>query len=252
MSCIPKPTMPTSCSSELFVACPTMINVCDWLMMHRTRTANPDQCGGKTYDIFAVTEYPVFGSKHEHISTNVGIPLGPLCVEVATEIDVRTGCTVMHRDQVTLSVKYPLLPSVKAGTYKGDLHSRCGITMSVGVPEIYGTIHVWIQDDCGCELQAWLWVEFDFCVFDVNYKGKFAVLPIPRWFISSNKLSNYAVQTTSLMAISGELEVPSDGTNETIDSVVSDTTPGTALTSGPGEPNVPSVSTGDEANKTAA
>ena len=174
-------------------------------MMHHTTITNGN-CGGRTYDIFAVTEYPVFGSKNEHISTNVGIPLGPLslevgperdslfhrqnmlsdcsprlaCSQLATQIDVRTGCVIAYRDQVTLSVKYPLLPSVKAGTYKGDLHSPCGITMSVGVPEIYGTVHVWIQDDiCECGPQTWLWVEFDFCVFDVNYKGKFAVLPIP-------------------------------------------------------------------------
>ena len=55
-------------------------------MMHHTTITNGD-CGGRTYDIFAVTEYPVFGSKNEHISTNVGIPLGPLSLEVGPNHD---------------------------------------------------------------------------------------------------------------------------------------------------------------------
>ena len=98
--------------------------------------------------------------------------------QLATDIDVRTGF-VSYRDQVTVNVKYPLLPSVKAGTFKGDL--RSGITMSIGVPEIYGSIRVWIEFDFfePWNLKAHLWVEFDLCVFGVEYKGKFAVLPIP-------------------------------------------------------------------------
>ena len=69
------------------------------------------------------------------------------------------------------------------------------------------------------------------------------VLPSSRWFVASNLLKD-GVQATSLIAaIGGELEAVLDGTNETVD-VVSDTTPGTALTSGPGA--------GKEANKTTA
>ena len=87
---------------------------------------------------------------------------------------------VPYRDQVTINVKYPLLPSVKAGTFKGDL--RSGITMSIGVPEIYGTIRIWIDITIFRLWKHWkafLWVEFDLCVFGVEYKGEFAVLPIP-------------------------------------------------------------------------
>ena len=96
--------------------------------------------------------------------------------QLATEIDVRSDC-VPHRDQVTINVKYPLLPSVKAGTFKSDL--RSGITMSIGVPEIYGSIRIWIEFDFYGSWTSSLWVEFDLCVFGVEYKGKFAVLPIP-------------------------------------------------------------------------
>ena len=59
------------------------------------------------------------------------------------------------------------------------------------------------------------------------------VLPSSRWFVAS-KLLKDGVQATSLIAaIGGELEAVLDGTNETVD-VVSDTTPGTAVTSGSG------------------
>ena len=68
-------------------------------------------------------------------------------------------------------------------------------------------------------------------------------MPHSRWFIAS-KLPKDGLQTASLIAaIGGELEAVLDGTNETVD-VVSDTTLGTALTSGPGA--------GKEANKTTA
>ena len=79
---------------------------------------------------------------------------------------------------MTIGVKYPLLPSVKAGTYVGDLRVFPGIHMAVGVPEVYGTINMFIQEDF-CSKTASLWVEFDLTVFGVEYKGKFAVLPIP-------------------------------------------------------------------------
>ena len=80
-----------------------------------------------------------------------------------------------------MNVKYPLLASVKAGTYKGDLHCGRGIDLAIGVPEIYGSIRVWIEFDFfePWNLKAYLWVEFDLCVFGVEYKGKFAVIPIP-------------------------------------------------------------------------
>ena len=78
-----------------------------------------------------------------------------------------------------MSVKYPLLPSVKAGTYKGDLHCGRGIDLAIGVPEIYGTLRFWVQGGDHCNPTAWLWVEFDLHVFDKEYKGKFAVIPIP-------------------------------------------------------------------------
>ncbi|KAI1788153.1 hypothetical protein LXA43DRAFT_895157 [Ganoderma leucocontextum] len=185
MSCILKPTMPTSCSSELYVACPTMINVHEWLMIHHTIVTNGDCCGRK-YDIFAVAEYPIFGSKHEYIDANIGIPLGPLTIEFAGKIDVRDCGS--HVDHVTVNIKYPLLASVKGGSYKGDLHCGRGIDMSVGVPEIYGSVRLWVQKDDACHPHAWLWVEFDLHVFGVEYKGKFAVLPVPRWFASSDKL----------------------------------------------------------------
>ncbi|PIL25353.1 hypothetical protein GSI_13242 [Ganoderma sinense ZZ0214-1] len=187
MSCILKPTMPTSCSSELFVACPTMINVREWLTIHHKTASNSD-CGAHKHHVFAVAEYPIFGSKHEFINTNIGIPLGPLSVEFAGQIDIRE-CGPRF-DQVTVNVKYPLLASVKAGTYKGDLHCGCGINMAIGVPEIYGTLRLWVQGGDAFHPHAWLWVEFDLHVFDVEYKGKFAVLPIPRWltFPSPDKL----------------------------------------------------------------
>ena len=72
------------------------------------------------------------------------------------------------------------------------------------------------------------------------------VLPSSRWFVARNLLKD-GVQATSLIAaIGGELEAVLDGTNETTDvvDVASDTTPGTAVASGPGAGNV--------ANKTAA
>ena len=91
--------------------------------------------------------------------------------QFAAQIDVRE-CVPRHNDQITVGVKYPLLPSVKAGTYKGDLHCGRGIELAIGVPEIFGTLRFWIQD-------CYLWVEFDLCVFGTEYKGKFALIPIP-------------------------------------------------------------------------
>ena len=164
-------------------------------MIHHA-IANNSDCGGKKYHVFAVAEYPIFGSKREYINTNIGIPLGPLSVEVgslrclltvrecssasaqfAGQIDIRE-CGPRF-DQVTVNVKYPLLASVKAGTFKGDLNHGHGIYMAIGVPEIYGTLQFWVQGGGDCNPQAWLWVEFDLHVFDVEYKGKFALIPIP-------------------------------------------------------------------------
>ena len=56
-------------------------DVYDWLMNHHT-TVTSGECCGKMYHIFAVTDFPVFGSKCEYISTTVGIPLGPLSLAV--------------------------------------------------------------------------------------------------------------------------------------------------------------------------
>ena len=72
------------------------------------------------------------------------------------------------------------------------------------------------------------------------------VLPSSRWFVASNLLKDGVEATSLIAAIGGELEAVLGGTNETTDvvDVVSDTTPGAALSSGPGA--------GKEANKTAA
>ena len=101
-------------------------------------------------------------------------------LQFAGQIDIRECATRLS--QITVNVKYPLLASVKAGTYKGDLHCGDGINMAIGVPEIYGTIRIWIDITIFRLWKHWkafLWVEFDLCVFGVEYKGKFAVLPIP-------------------------------------------------------------------------
>ena len=58
-------------------------DVHEWLMIHHAIASNSD-CGGQKYHVFAVAEYPIFGSKHEFINTNIGIPLGPLSVEVGS------------------------------------------------------------------------------------------------------------------------------------------------------------------------
>ena len=42
-----------------------------------------------------------------------------------------------------------------------------------------GSVRLWIDGGDPCNPDAWLWIEFDLTVFDVPYKGKFAVLPIP-------------------------------------------------------------------------
>ena len=100
-----------------------------------------------------------------------------LLLQFAGQIDIRECATRLS--QITINVKYPLLPSVKAGTYKGDLHCGDGINMAIGVPEIYGTVRLWVQGGDHCNPTAWLWVQFDLHVFGVEYMGQFAVLPIP-------------------------------------------------------------------------
>ena len=75
-------------------------------------------------------------------------------------------------------MNYPLLPPVKAGTYTGDLRTKCGIRMSVGVPEVNGTISVSLKEFF-CDPQVELWVEFAVVVFGVEYKGRFPVLSFP-------------------------------------------------------------------------
>ncbi len=56
----------------------------EWLTIHHTVVDN-DECGGKKYHVFAVAEYPIFGSKHEYINTNIAIPLGPLSIDVGSQ-----------------------------------------------------------------------------------------------------------------------------------------------------------------------
>ena len=80
--------------------------------------------------------------------------------------------------QVTINVKYPLLPSVKAGTFKGNLHHGNGIHLAIGVPEIYGMLRFWVQGG-DCHPHPGLWIEFDLYVFGTEHKGKFMVIPIP-------------------------------------------------------------------------
>ena len=80
---------------------------------------------------------------------------------------------------VTANIKYPLLANIKGGAFKGDLHCDHGIHMSVGVPEIYGFVRLWIDGGDPCNPDAWLWIEFDLNVFGVEHKAKFTVLPIP-------------------------------------------------------------------------
>ena len=53
-------------------------------MIHHTIASNSD-CGGHKYHVFATAEYPIFGSKSEYINANIGIPLGPLSVEVRSQ-----------------------------------------------------------------------------------------------------------------------------------------------------------------------
>ena len=53
-------------------------------MIHHTIASNND-CSGRKYHVFATAEYPIFGSKSEYINTNIGIPLGPLSVEVRSD-----------------------------------------------------------------------------------------------------------------------------------------------------------------------
>ena len=57
------------------------VDVHEWLMIHHTIASNSD-CGAHKYHVFATAEYPIFGSKSEYINANIGIPLGPLSVEV--------------------------------------------------------------------------------------------------------------------------------------------------------------------------
>ncbi|PIL25352.1 hypothetical protein GSI_13241 [Ganoderma sinense ZZ0214-1] len=130
---------------------------------------------------------------------------------LATEIDLRA--CVPHRDQVTIS----------ASTFKGDLQAGCGVTRSVYVPEVYGTIRMWIKEDF-CEPHASLWIEFDLplrlrCRVQVQVRCAFhpvrmltGVMPVSsRWFISSGKLvaGKGAVLTATLTSALGELEASS-------------------------------------------
>ena len=50
-------------------------------MIHHTIIKSTGCLGGK-YDVFAVAEFPIFAAKAEYINTSIGIPLGPVTVEV--------------------------------------------------------------------------------------------------------------------------------------------------------------------------
>ena len=71
-------------------------------MIHHTIASNSD-CGGHKYHVFATAEYPIFGSKSEYINTNIGIPLGPLSVDVRS----LSTCIVPYQ----MSVSDPLCSS---------------------------------------------------------------------------------------------------------------------------------------------
>ena len=72
-------------------------DVHEWLMIHHTVASNSD-CGGHKYHVFATAEYPIFGSKSEYINANIGIPLGPLSVEVGSRNNL-----LAHRSSLTTS-----------------------------------------------------------------------------------------------------------------------------------------------------
>ena len=58
------------------------LDVHEWLMIHHTIIKSTGCQGGK-YDVFAVAEFPIFAAKAEYINTSIGIPLGPVTVEVS-------------------------------------------------------------------------------------------------------------------------------------------------------------------------
>ncbi|TBU39740.1 hypothetical protein BD309DRAFT_993554 [Dichomitus squalens] len=219
MSCISKPTFPTSCSPELYTACPTMINVHEWLMIHHTSVIAglPE----RTYDVFAVAEFPMFATKAEYINTSIGIPLGPVTVEFSTKLDIRR-VNASLPDLVSASIKYPLLASVKGGAFRGDLHSSRGISMSIGVPEVYGSVRLWIEGGTHRHPDAALWIDFKLSVFGEEHHGRFAVLPIPRWFMraapgNSEKLLQAPaskVSAFSVFALNGVDEETNNGADD--------------------------------------
>ena len=50
-------------------------------MTHHTIASNSGS-GAHEYHVFAVAEYPIFGSKHGYINVSIKILLDPLAVEV--------------------------------------------------------------------------------------------------------------------------------------------------------------------------
>ena len=61
------------------------LDVHEWLLAHHTSVVT-SLCPRRAYDIFAVAEYPTFASKAEYINASVGIPLGPVTLEVSLSI----------------------------------------------------------------------------------------------------------------------------------------------------------------------
>ena len=61
------------------------LDVHEWLLAHHTSVVT-SLCPRRAYDIFAVAEYPTFASKAEYINASVGIPLGPVTLEVSLSV----------------------------------------------------------------------------------------------------------------------------------------------------------------------
>ena len=76
---------------------------------------------------------------------------------VQVELDPEVQCLgdvwdgAFYPDLVAGSVKYPLLAAVKAGAFRGTLCSPRGVHMAIGVPEIYGTVRLWIGGGDGLQ-----------------------------------------------------------------------------------------------------
>ena len=80
--CVSSPSVDAAYSAMLNDYC---LDVHEWLLAHHTSVVT-SLCPRRAYDIFAVAEYPTFASKAEYINASVGIPLGPVTLEVSLSI----------------------------------------------------------------------------------------------------------------------------------------------------------------------